>query len=273
MIENEKLDDDNTIKNVNINIDDNDSELPSEKINKDNTNTNTNNNDNNDKQNKEDELNDSFYDESNDLKSSNKVDFSVILVGDSYVGKTSILKKFINDEFSEETKCTINVDFCCKYLKIDKNLYAKLIIHDTAGQERYRSLTRSYYKNAKGIILVFDLTNENSFLKLNKWINEISENTEDVVIFLVGNKADLNDRKVDKIKAEKYAKERNIKYIETSAKEGTNILLLFEEIAIDMNKQKEDESSVVQLENVDTYIIRRAELNRQLKSKKSKGCC
>ena len=82
MIENEKLDDDNTIKNVNINIDDNDSELPSEKINKDNT--NTNNNDNNDKQNKEDELNDSFYDESNDLKSSNKVDFSVILVGDSF---------------------------------------------------------------------------------------------------------------------------------------------------------------------------------------------
>ena len=173
----------------------------------------------------------------------------------------------------KETKCTINVDFCCKYLKIDKNLYAKLIIHDTAGQEKYRSLTRSYYKNAKGIIVVFDLTNENSFLKLNKWINEICENTEDVVIFLVGNKADLNDRKVDKIKAEKYAKERNIKYIETSAKEGTNILLLFEEIAIDMNKQKEDESSVVQLENVDTYIIRRAELNRQLKSKKSKGCC
>ena len=179
----------------------------------------------------------------------------------------------MNNEFREQTKCTINVDFCCKYLKIDKNLYAKLIIHDTAGQEKYRSMTRSYYKNAKGIILVFDLTNENSFLKLNKWITEISENTEDVVIILVGNKADLNDRKVDKKKAENFAKERDIKYIETSAKEGTNILLLFEELAIDMNKKKEDDSSDVQIERVDTYIFRRTELNKQLKIKKSGKCC
>ena len=279
MIENEKLDSDSTNKNTSLNIEDSDSELPpdpnnakkeneesKEKINKDITN-------NNDKQNKEDELNDSFYDESNDLKNSNKVEFSVILVGDSNVGKTSILKKFINDEFTEETKCTINVDFCCKHLKIDKNLYAKLKIYDTAGQEKYRSLTRSYYKNVNGIVLAFDLTNENSFFKLNKWITDISENTEDVVIILVGNKADLEDRKVDKIKAENYAKEKNIKYIETSAKEGTNILLLFEELAIDMNKKKEDDTSVVQLENVDTYIIRRAELNKQLKIKRSKGCC
>ena len=279
MIENEKLDDESANKIINVNVEDSDSEYPpdanktkkekeelKEKINKDNDN-------NNDKQNKEDELNDSFYDEKNDLKNSNKVDFSVILVGDSYVGKTSIIKKFMNNEFSGETKCTINVDFCCKYLKIDKNLYAKLIIHDTAGQEKYRSLTRSYYKNAKGIILVFDLTNENSFLKLNKWIDDISENTEDIVLILVGNKADLSDRKVDKIKAEKYAKERDIKYIETSAKEGTNILLLFEELAIDMYKKKDDDSSVVQLENVDTYIIRRTELNKKLKIKKSGGCC
>ena len=274
MIENEKLDDENANKNVGINIEDNDSENPIEVNNapkekeepkeKDNTNN---------KLNKEDELNDSFYDENDDLNKSIKVDFSIILVGDSYVGKTSILKKFIDDEFNEETKCTISVDFRCKNLKIDKNLYASLKIFDTAGQEKYRSLTKSYYKQAQGIILVFDLTNEISFSKLNKWINEINENTENVVIILVGNKADSNDRKVDKINAENYAKERNIKYIETSAKEGTNILLLFEELAIDMNKKKEDDNSIVELENVDTFIFRRTELNKQLKIKRESKCC
>ena len=277
MIENEKLDDENANKNVGINIEDNDSENPievnnapkekeepKEKDNKDNTNN---------KLNKEEELNDSFYDENDDLNKSIKVDFSIILVGDSYVGKTSILKKFIDDEFNEETKCTISVDFRCKNLKIDKNLYASLKIFDTAGQEKYRSLTKSYYRQAQGIILVFDLTNEISFSKLNKWINEINENTENVVIILVGNKADSSDRKVDKINAENYAKERNIKYIETSAKEGTNILLLFEELAIDMNKKKEDDNSIVELENVDTFIFRRTELNKQLKIKRESKCC
>jgi len=277
MIENEKLDDENANKNVGINVEDNDSENPvevnnapkekeepKEKDNKDNTNN---------KLNKEDELNDSFYDENDDINKSTKVEFSVILVGDSYVGKTSIIKKFINDEFNENTKCTLNVDFCCKNLKIDKNLYASLRICDTAGQEKYRSLTKIYYKSAQGIILVFDLTNETSFSKLNRWINEINENTENVVIILVGNKADSNDRKVDKINAENYAKERNIKYIETSAKEGTNILLLFEELAIDMNKKKEEDNSIVKLENVDTYIFRRAELNKQLKIKRGRKCC
>ena len=277
MIENEKLDDENANKNVGINVEDNDSENPievnnaskekeepKEKDNKDNTNN---------KLNKEDELSDSFYDENDDLNISIKVDFSIILVGDSYVGKTSILKKFIDDEFNEETKCTISADFRCKNLKIDKNLYASLKIFDTAGQEKYRSLTKSYYKQAQGIILVFDLTNEISFSKLNKWINEINENTENVVIILVGNKADSSDRKVDKINAENYAKERNIKYIETSAKEGTNILLLFEELAIDMYKKKEDDNSIVELENVDTFIFRRAELNKQLKIKRESKCC
>ena len=277
MIENEKLDDENANKNVGINIEDNESENPievnnaskekeepKEKDNKDNTNN---------KLNKDDELNDSFYDENDDLNKSIKVNFSIILVGDSHVGKTSILKKFIDDEFNEETKCTISVDFRCKNLKIDKNLYASLKIFDTAGQEKYRSLTKSYYKQAQGIILVFDLTNEISFSKLNKWINEINENTENVVIILVGNKADSSDRKVDKINADNYAKERNIKYIETSAKEGTNILLLFEELAIDMNKKKEDDNSIVELENVDTFIFRRTELNKQLKIKRESKCC
>lgn len=220
------------------------------------------------------DLNASNYDEKLDMKESKTLEFSIILLGESNVGKTSIINKFINGTFSNKLTCTINVEFKTKYLKIDKNLYAKLLIYDTAGQERYRSLTKQYYHNADGIILVFDLTDEDSFNKLNIWIKEINDNAGNVEIILVGNKSDLENRKITKLNAEKSAKEKNIRYIETSAKEGTNILLLFEEISIGMNKRKNEETtSNVEMGSIDTYIFRREELNKELKSKKEKKCC
>ena len=222
--------------------------------------------------NKDDDLNSSF-DEKDDIKKSNKSQFTVILVGDSYVGKTSIIKKFIDDAFSEKMVSTISIDFKVKNIKINKNLYAELKIFDTAGQERYRSLANGYYKQADGIILVFDLTNENSFNRLNKWLSDIKDIKENVEIILVGNKSDLIDRKINKTKAESWAKENGFRYIETSAKDGSNILLLFEELAIEMNKRKEDDSSIVDVKSINTYVYRRAELNRQLRNKKESKCC
>ena len=220
------------------------------------------------------DLNVSNFDEKLDIEESKTLDFTVILVGDSNVGKTSILKKFIDGTFANKLACTINVEFLAKNLKIDKNLYAKLTIYDTAGQEKYRSLTRQYYHKANGIILVFDLTNENSFNKLNIWIKEINDNAGNVEVFLVGNKSDLEGRKISKNKAENFAKEKNLKYIETSAKEGTNILLLFEELSIGMNKRRNEEStSNVEMGSIDTYIYRRSELNKELKNKKEAKCC
>ena len=225
------------------------------------------------KDNKED-LNTSNYDERLDLEDSKSLDFTVILVGDSNVGKTSILKKFVDGDFSTQLTCTINIEFKTKNLKIDKNLYAKLSIYDTAGQEKYRSLTKNYYHKANGVILVFDLSNENSFSKLNSWVKEINENAGNVEGILVGNKSDLENRKINKLKAENYAKEKNLKYIETSAKEGTNILLLFEELSIGMNKRKNEEStSNVEMGSISTYVYRRAELNKELKNRKEAKCC
>ena len=277
MVENEKLDDDISNKNICINVDDTDSENPmeinsvsnekeesKEKEQKDNS-----NNDNV----KLDERNDSSFDEKDDEQNLKPVEYKIILVGDSGVGKTSILKKFINNEFNEDIKCTINIDFFSKSIKIDKNLYTNLKIYDTAGQEKYRALIKQYYQGTDGIILVFDLTNENSFNKLKSWINEVSDNTEKAQIILVGNKADLIERKIDEETAENFAKQRDIKYIETSAKEGTNILLLFEELALDINKKKQNDSSVVELEHVDTYVFRRREINKEIKSKKENKCC
>ena len=277
MVENEKLDDDISNKNICINVDDTDSENPmeinsvsnekeesKEKEQKDNS-----NNDNV----KLDERNDSSFDEKDDEQNLKLVEYKIILVGDSGVGKTSILKKFINNEFNEDIKCTINVDFFSKSIKIDKNLYTNLKIYDTAGQEKYRALIKKYYQGTDGIILVFDLTNENSFNKLKSWINEVSDNTEKSQIILVGNKADLIERKIDEETAENFAKQKDMKYIETSAKEGTNILLLFEELALDINKKKQNDSSVVELEHVDTYVFRRREINKEIKNKKENKCC
>ena len=223
---------------------------------------------------KDNELNMSNFDEKSDMEESKIVEFNVIMLGDSNVGKTSILKKFVEDSFSDKMTCTVNVEFKTKNLKIDTKLYAKLSLYDTAGQEKFRSLTRQYYNRANGIILVFDLTNENSFNKLNSWVKEINDNAGNVEIVLVGNKSDLKDRKINKVKAENFAKNKNFKYIEASAKEGTNILLIFEELAIGMNKRRNEEStSNVEMGSIDNYVFRREELNKELKHKKEAKCC
>ena len=274
MIENEKLDDEgNNNKNIIKQDDKINNEKEEENFIPSSNNLNINENDNVDNKTNTEELNNSFYDENKDIGKSNIIKFTVIIVGDSNVGKTCILKKFMDGVFPEKTQCNINVDFSTKNLKIDKNLYAELKIFDTAGQEKYRSLTRSYYHQAEGIILVFDLTNENSFIKLNKWINDINENTDNVEIILVGNKTDLIDRKISKERAENFAKEKNFKYIETSAKDGTNILLLFEELATGIYKRRKEDNSICDIKSVDTYIFRRTELNKLIKNKKEKKCC
>ena len=137
-----------------------------------------------------------------------------------------------------------------------------------AGQERYRSLTRKYYHQAHGIVLVFDLTDERFFNNLNKWIKEIDDNAKNAEVIIVGNKYDLKNRSIINSKAEKFAHEKNCKYIETSAKEGTNILLLFEDLSNGMNKRRQDDSSI-ELKSINTtYIFKRAELNKELKNKK-----
>ena len=224
-------------------------------------------------QNKEEDLNKSNFDENSDMENSKCCEFNVILLGDSGVGKTSILTKFIEGNFENNQKCTINVEFKTKNLKIDNDLYAKLRIYDTAGQERYRSLTRQYYHQAHGIVLVFDLTDENSFNNLNKWIKEIDDNAKNVEVILVGNKSDLKNRVILNSRAEQFAHENNFQYRETSAKEGTNILLLFEALSNGMNKRTQENSSIAEIGSISTYIFKRAELNKELKNKKESKCC
>eukprot|EP01107_Rhizomastix_libera_P002881 TRINITY_DN14_c0_g1_i10.p1 TRINITY_DN14_c0_g1~~TRINITY_DN14_c0_g1_i10.p1 ORF type:complete len:205 (-),score=38.77 TRINITY_DN14_c0_g1_i10:44-634(-) len=157
--------------------------------------------------------------------------FSVIIVGDEQTGKSSILSRFTNNEFSEGYISTIAPDFRTKDVEVgDKAV--KLQIWDTAGQERFRSITRSYYHGASCIMIAFDVTNRNSFLNVERWVEESNppRSSDDAIRILIGNKIDLA-REVTREEAHEYAEGKGLLYLECSAKDGTNVDSAFLEIA------------------------------------------
>ena len=166
--------------------------------------------------------------------------FKIILLGDSGVGKTSLLYRYMDGEFTTNRLCTIDADFKIKSLAIDEFSSAKITIWDTCGQERYRSITRGYFKDAHGIILVYDIADKRSFTDLDLWLDEVKKNVikEDISIILIGNKIDLKYRSINSEEAENFAKENKLMYCETSCKEGKNIEKAFDMITKDIvNKQ------------------------------------
>ena len=121
--------------------------------------------------------------------------FKLVLIGDSGVGKTNILSRYLTNQFSASTQPTVGVEFGSKIIKKGEKLI-KLQIWDTAGQERYKSITSAYYKGAKGAFVVYDISRKSTFDNVDKWIKKIKNNgSEDVFILLVGNKSDLNDQR------------------------------------------------------------------------------
>ena len=154
--------------------------------------------------------------------------FKILLIGDSGVGKSSILMRYTDDEYKHEYISTIGVDFKIKTItNCDKII--KLQLWDTAGQERFQTITSSYYRGAQGIIIVYDITCKDSFENVKKWLQQIDNYTNgEVFKILVGNKVDLeNKRKVDKIRVQQFCQENNIYHIETSAKDSNNIKKMF----------------------------------------------
>ena len=163
-------------------------------------------------------------------------EFKLILLGDSGVGKTSLLNRYMDQPFIFNQSCTVNVDFKIKSLKIDKYTSAKITIWDTCGQEKYRSMTFLYFKDAQGIILLYDVTDKESFDNLIIWLEEIEKKIlkEDISIIIVGNKIDLNDRNVSYEEAKNFAENKGIMYCETSCKDGINIGTAFEMVTKDI---------------------------------------
>ena len=161
-----------------------------------------------------------------------------IIIGDAAVGKSNLLLRFAQNDFKSEYQLTIGVEFGAKNIEIDNKKY-RLQIWDTAGQENYRSITRAYYKNSVCAILVYDITNRDSFEHISSWIEDcLNQSPKTVFMVLVGNKSDLDDkRKVTTEEGEIMAKNHNLIFFETSAKNGDNVDKIFEESAKEINKK------------------------------------
>ena len=196
--------------------------------------------------------------------------FKIILIGDSSVGKTNILSRFIRNEFDENSKSTIGVEFGTKNFNLNDKII-KAQIWDTAGQERYRSITSVYYKGAQGCLLVYDITKKTSFENIDKWISDLKNSgDENLSIILIGNKCDLeNERKVTKEEAKEKAQFYKLAFIETSALNGTNIEKAFElllnDIYIKYSQIPKKQKNL--LMNTNTVDI------SEEKKEKKGGCC
>lgn len=171
--------------------------------------------------------------------------FKLLLIGDSGVGKTSILFKFSEDTFSPAFISTIGIDFKIRTIEVDGRKI-KLQVWDTAGQERFKTITTAYYRGAMGIMLVYDVSNLKSFENISNWIRNIEMHaTQDVELMILGNKCDIADkRQITREKGEQLALQHSIKFLETSAKANINIeeafFTLARDIKLKMEKRIED---------------------------------
>ncbi|CAD7937804.1 unnamed protein product [Amoebophrya sp. A25] len=158
--------------------------------------------------------------------------YKVVLLGDASVGKSSLVTRFVNNRFSDNSEATVGAAFSAQVIQTDDGKTVKFEIWDTAGQERFRSLAPMYYRGAACAIVVFDVSQEGTFEKAQDWVEELRQNVADseyLVIALAANKIDLRSdvgkRPLD------YAREEGLLYAETSAKSGAGVRSLFEELA------------------------------------------
>jgi len=205
--------------------------------------------------------------------------YKIVILGDQHVGKTSILSKYKYETIEDGYAPTVGIDFLTKNVFLeDKTI--RLIMWDTAGQERFKSLIPSYLKNAHSIILTFDITSKSSFNSLNKWLQEIKDHVpENVFIVICGNKIDLNNkRQITKAEGEKFANEKNLAYVETSATTGEGIKRLFDVITnsfydIGLNDSMSKENSN---NNKEKPIVLDPQISNDKTNdiiKKKGGCC
>ncbi len=202
--------------------------------------------------------------------------FKLIMVGDSGVGKSTMLYKLVNNTFRRSSDMTIGVEFGSKLIKIDDKPI-KLHIWDTAGQENFRSITRSYYRDAVGVMLCYDVTNATSFNNISKWLDDIKQITDSCVIILVGTKTDEESKRVVRYKdGEKLAEKNNLLFVETSSKsaDDKSVEQCFKKIADDIYNKIKNGTIDVTKNGIKLGLVT-DELNKpvQRKVEPDTGCC
>ena len=194
----------------------------------------------------------------------NSITFKILLLGDQNVGKTSFMLRYCDDGFDGETVCTVGVDSKIKTIN-KNNKEIKLKIYDTAGQERFRSIVKNYYKGADGILLLYDISNLRSFESITNWIKSLKDaiNLEKISLVIIGNKCDVlqEERKVTEEMKRKLEEEIGMKIIETSAKNNINIEEAFDSL---INKIIDIRFSN-KLENNKTFKLEKEDLKKKKK--------
>ena len=198
----------------------------------------------------------------------------LILLGDSGVGKTSLLSRYMDESFIASKPCTVTADYKIKSLKIDDSTTVEITIWDTCGQEKYRAMTRQFFKDAHGIILMFDVCDKRSFSDLDIWLDEIKKNTpkDDVSIVLCGNKIDLKFRNISFEEANNFAKNHGLFYSETSAKEGNNIEVAFEKVTKDIIEKMGKKNKLVN-QYKENVSLNDNNVKKERKREKDVKCC
>ena len=202
--------------------------------------------------------------------------FKIIIIGDLSSGKTNIISRYISNKFIQDSQPTIGVEMFSKEFKINEDTVIAQI-WDTAGQEKYYTLTSSYYKGAKGAIIVYDVSQRNTFLKVEKFVNDLKENCDKrVYTILVGNKIDLEEnRTVSTEEGKNLANKLKMGFYEVSAKDGTGINNLFQKIVNEVyDKNNREFKSMASIEIMDSKDEKRFSLggNNSGESKKKKCC-
>ena len=188
--------------------------------------------------------------------------YKILLLGDSEVGKSCFLMRYADNVFVDNYITTIGLDYKLKYIQLDSGQVIKVQLWDTAGQDRYRTIAKNYYKGSHGILLLYDVTKTSSFENIREWIKDIREEVyEKAIIFLIGNKIDKKDQiKIKTEEGEKLAEEFNIPFFEASAKSGENVDEIFKALYKKISE---------------VYVDIQQEGGTKLskKNKKSKKCC
>ena len=196
--------------------------------------------------------------------------FKVLLLGNSNVGKSSLFLRFVDDTWNDTFVPTIGVDFKIKSMELDDKKI-KMQIWDTAGQERFKNIISSYYRGAQGILLVYDVTDKDSFKNLSNWLIEIEKNaSKNILRVLIGNKCDLEDKRViSYAQGKEFADTYGLKFIETSAKKNKNVKEAFETLGREIMESNVNIKIAKDKLNKKITVSKAQDLNMQEKG----GCC